>query len=255
MPSHLRFSLPPLVLFLAASPSPAANTEMLAGQPVTVLSRTVVEVPNGTVTFLRIRPPLLPTPPPAPPPAPAAPLSPEQQAVIERAEAKPYLTLALTATVYTRADGSAAVTLLTWRDGERSFVCWSNADWRLLRQLNDIETETHRFQYFPFIDALPLAELPPDQQPAGLSLFPSAPEPDALPQYYLEGSAADATAAEPVLGALDWLHAHVHIHRAELIRQLADLTRREAEAAEQARQAAAEAAKPRHEKVFFWKIR
>jgi hypothetical protein len=169
-----------------------AEPETLAGQPVTVLSRTVVEVPNGTVTYLRIRPPVLPSAPP--PPAPAAPLSPEQQAALERAEAKPYVTLALTATVYTRVDGSAAITELTWREGERSFRAFSNADWRLLRQLNDIETETHRFQYFPFVDAQPLAELPSAQQPAGLALFPATPVPGALPEYYLEGTEADAAA-------------------------------------------------------------
>lgn len=253
---RLRFILPvPALLWVASASSSAADTEILAGQPVTVLSRTVVEVRNGTVTFLRIRPPLLPTRPAPPPPAPEAPLSPALQAALERAEAKPCRTLALTATVYTRADGSAYVTRLSWRDGDRGFMAWSNADWRLLRQLNDVETETHRFLYFPFIDTQPLAELPPDQQPAGLAFFPAAPAPDALPEYYLEGGADEATATEPVFAALDWLHAHVHLNRAALIQQLAELTRREAEAAEQARQAVAEAAKPRHEKVFFWKIR
>ena len=257
MRPHLRASFLVLALLLAAShfSVSAADTETLAGQPVTVLSRTVVEVPGGTVTFLRIRPPILPKRPASPPPAPEAPLSPEQQAALDRAEAKPCSTLALTATVYTRADGSAAVTRLAWLDGARGFTAWSNADWRLLRQLNDVETETHRFQYFPFIDAQPLAELPPDQQPAGLTLFPATSAPDVIPEYYLEGGAADAAATEPVLAALDQLHAHVHLHRAELIAQLADLTRREAEAAEQARQAAAQPPKPRNEKVFFWKIR
>ena len=231
-----------------------ASAEEIAGVPVTVLSRTVVKVANGTVTYLRITPPIFPAPSP-PPPAPEAPLSPEQQAALERAEAKPYSTLALTATVYTRADGSAALTLLTWHDGGRVFRAISNADWRLLRQLNDIETETHRFQYFPFIDTQPLAELPSGQEPAGLALFPAAPAPDAIPEYYLEGGADDAAATEPVLAALDQLHAYVHLHRAELIAQLADLTRREAEAAELARQATAQPPKPRDEKVFFWKIR
>jgi hypothetical protein len=249
---HLRVSFPPLSLFLAASLSPvsAAETGTLAGQPVTVLSRSVVMSPNGSTTYVRIRPPALPPRPAPPPPAPEAPLSPELQAALERAEAKPYATLALTATVYTRADGSSAVTLLAWRDGERGFTAWSNADWRLLRQLNDIETETHRFQYFPFIDAQPLAELPTDQRPAGLALFPAAPVPGALPEYYLEGGADDAAATEPVLAALDQLHAHVHLHREQLV---ADLARREADVAEQARRAAIEAARPKHDTIYFWK--
>ena len=69
---QLRVSISILPLFLAASLSPAsaADAEILAGQTVTVLSRTVVEVPSGTVTVLRIRPPLLPTRPAPPPPAP-----------------------------------------------------------------------------------------------------------------------------------------------------------------------------------------
>ena len=260
MPSRstrlFRLARPASVLAILALPVlRAAETETLQGVPVTVLSRSVVAVPNGTVTYLRISPPLLPTRPAPPPPAPEAPLTPEQQAALERAEAKPYATLALTATVYTRADGSAAVTELTWRDGERAFRCWSTCDFRLLRQLSEIETETHRFQYFPFVDAQPLAELPPDQQPSGLSLFPEAPSADALPEYYFEGTEADAAATEPVLAALDWLHAHVHLNREVLLAQLAELARREAEAAEQARQAAEAAAQPRHEKVFFWKIR
>ena len=249
--SRLRFFVPITALLLAAPPfrASAAETETLAGQPVEVLSRTVVKVPSGLVEYLRIRPPA------PPPPAPEVPLSPELQAALERAEAKPYVSLALTATVYTRADDSAAVTELTWRDGARAFRAWSNAEWRLLRELHDIETETHRFQYFPFIDAQPLAELPPAQQPAGLALFPAAPAPDALPEYYLEGSEADAAAAGPVLDALDHLLAIYHVRHDELVAQLADLVRREAEAAEQARQAAEAPAQSRHEKVFFWKIR
>ncbi len=255
---HRPYSIASLLAALLLSPGPfklrAAETETVGGVPVTVLARSVVEVTNGTVTYLRIRPPALPAPSPPPPPAPEAPLSPEPQAALARAKAKPHATLALTATVYTRADGSAAVTRLCWRYGARDFLAWSSADWRLLRQLNDVETETHRFQYFPFIDAQPLAELPPGQEPAGLALFPVAatPSPDALPEYYLTGAEADAAATEPVLAALDRLHAHVHLHREQLA---ADLMRREAEAAELARQAAEDAAKPRHEKVYFWKIR
>ena len=248
-----RFFTPLFPIFALFSAPLAA--EELAGVPVEVLSRTIVSVPNGTVTYLKITPPHLPPRPASPPPAPETPLSPEQQAALERAEAKPCLSLALTATVYTRADDSVAVAELAWHDGDRRFTAWSTADWRLLRQLHDIETETHRFQYFPFIDAQPLAELPPGQQPAGLTLFPAAPAPGSLPEYYLEGTEADAAAAGPVLDALDQLLAVYHVRHAELVAQLADLARREAEAAEQARLAAEAPAQPRHEKVYFWKIR
>lgn len=203
----------------------AAPVEQLADRPVSVLSRTITTIPGGTVSYLRIRPPLLPARPPAPVPEPAAPISPERLAAMERAEAKPYVSLALTATVYTRADGSAALTELRWHDADRSYRAWSGADWRLLSQLSHIETETHRFFYFPFIDAIPLSELPPGQPPAGLALLPAASAPDALPEYYLEGAPADAAATEPVLSLLDWLHAHVHLHRAELQAQLDDIAR------------------------------
>lgn len=243
---------PSLLLLFVAPFVVSLPAEELAGVPVTVLSRSVVEVPGGTVTYLRIRPPLLPSRPAPPPAAAPVSLSPEIQAAMERAEAKPFAMLAVTATVFTRPDDSAAVTELTWRDGERLFRVWSNADFRLLRQLTDIETETHRFQWFPFIDVVPLAEVPPEQRPAGLALFSSASAPDALPEYYLEGTATDAAEVEPELGAFDWLHAHYHINRAQLA---ADLFRREAEAAEQAHQAAEAAVRPKAEKVYFWKIR
>jgi hypothetical protein len=235
---------------MAAAVSPSF-AETLNGVPVDVLVRSVVAIPNGTVTYLRIRPPLLPAPPAPPPPTPAAPLSPEAQAALEAYESKPYAMLSVSVTVYTRADDSVAVTKLTWRDNDRSFCAWSTADFRLLTQLNDIETASHRFSWFPFTDVLPLAEVPQAQAPAGLALFPTTLDPESLPEYYLEGTEADAAAMEPVLGAFDWLLAYYHVNRVQLA---ADLVRREAEAIEHARKAAEEAAKPKHEKVFFWKI-
>ena len=79
-----------LLLLLAPPFAASLPAEELAGVPVTVLSRSVVEVPGGTVTYLRIRPPLLPTRAlPPPPSATPAPLSPAMQAALEQAEAKP----------------------------------------------------------------------------------------------------------------------------------------------------------------------
>lgn len=252
MSSRLASAHARLALLACAALSPL-SAEDIAGVPVTVLSRSVVETPSGTVTYLRIRPPALPTRPAPPPPAPDAPLTPELQAALERAEAKPFVVLAVTATVYTRTDGSAALTELTWRDQTRAYRAWSGADFRLLRQINDIETATHRFQWFPFINTVALADLAAEEQPAALALFPApvAATDDAPPDYFLEDGAEDAAAAEPALTALDWLHAYYHLRRADLA---ADLLRRETEAAEQARRQAEEAAKPRHEKVYFWKI-
>ena len=246
MSFHLAPILVRLVL-LACAVLPPLSAEDIAGVPVTVLSRNVVATPRGTVTYLRIRPPTLPARPAPPPPAP------ELQAALERAETKHFAVLAVTAKVYTRADGTAALTELTWRDQTRTYRAWSGADFRLLRQLNYIKTAAHRFQWFPFVDAVALAGLAPDKQPAALALFPSITETsdNTPPDYFLEGSAEDAEAAEPALAALDWLHAYYHVRRAELA---ADLHRLEAEAADQARRQTEEAAKPRHEKVYFWKI-
>lgn len=232
-------------------PSLIAETANLQGTPVEVLSRSIVTLPNGSVTFIRIRPPVLPPKPIPPPPPPETPLSPEDQAALEREELKIYDTLSVTATVYTHADGTVAVTELTWRDEERSFRAWSTADFRLLRQLRDISLETHRFQWFPFIDSMPLAEVPTGQQPFGLQLFPSAPEPDALPEYCFEGTEAEAASVAPALAALDWLHAHYYLNKAELA---LDLARREAEGAAQAIKAAEDAKRPRHQQIYFWKI-
>lgn len=224
--------------------------EELAGIPVSVLTRTVVEVPNGTVTYLRIRPPNLPPRPAPPQPAPDVPLSPKQQAALERYEAKTFAFLAVTATVYTRSDDSVAVTELTWRDEARSYRAWSNADFRLLSQINEIETATHRFQWFPFISTQALAGLTVSEQPVGLALFGQA-DLESVSEYYLEDGIEAATAAEASLDALDLLHARHHLHRDELA---AELTQRETEAAERAEKAAAQAARPKNEKVYFWKI-
>jgi hypothetical protein len=240
-----------LVAFAISAGISTVYAETFNGVPVEVLGRSVVVVPNGTVTYLRIRPPVFPTQPSPPPPAPEVPLSAEAQAALELEASKTYETLSVTATVYTRADGSAAVTELTWREGERTFRAWSNADFRLLAQLSEIETASHRFLWSPFVSEISLAELPSEQSPAGLALFPVDPPADTLPEYYFEGSEADAASVAPTLAALDWLHAHYYLHKTELA---ADLARREAEAAEQARLAAEAAAKPRHEKIYFWKV-
>jgi hypothetical protein len=247
----LRASVLAALALPAGLPALAAETAVFQGVPVEVLGRSTTKIPGGSVTLIRIRPPAIPARQEPPVSVHTAPVSAEAKAALEREDAKPYSILSVTCMVYTRADGSVGVTELTWRDGERQFRAWSTADFRLLRQFSNLSLEKYRIQWMPFIDALPLAEVPAGQQPVGLQLFPASREPNALPEYYFEGSEEDAADAAPALAALDWLHAEYYLHKEQLA---ADIAQREAAAAEQARKAAENAAKPKEHTVFFWKI-
>ena len=241
-----------LALSVGFTPSLIAETATFQGKPVEVLGRSTTKIPGGSVTFIRIRPPVAAPVPATPPPAPSAPLSVERVAALEREDKRTFSSFSVTATVYTRVDGSVAVTELTWRKDEQCiFRAWSTADFRLLRQLWDIPLENHRFQWFPFINSVPLSEVAGDQQPIGLQLFPEIRNDDDLPEYFFEGTEPEANAAALELAALDWLHAFYHLNKKSLAE---DLAKREAAAAEHARKAAEDAAKPKNHTVFFWKI-
>lgn len=205
-----------------------------------MIARETVTLPGGSVTFLRIRPPALPAPPPAPPPRAATAAELLEEA---RLAAKPHRVLALSTVV---CAGSPAITELSWTrpaDGRR-FVAYGNVDFTHLGQLHSFETADAVYQWFPFV-----SEGEPGQIPADIrqTLAASGPE----PLYLFAGTEADALAEADTLAALDHLHAYYQLHAAELI---ADTARRRAESAERERQAAIEAAKPRHETVHFWKL-
>jgi hypothetical protein len=234
-PTRILAALIPAVL---ASQAPA---ETLNGVSVEVLARSTVQLPGGTVTFIRIRPPSLPTPPPAPQSAAIEPTAGELLTEA-RLAAKEHRTLSISAVTY---QGSPIITELAWTrqaDGRR-FVAYSNVDFTHLTQLRDIETENVVYNWFPFVSAGEPAEIPAGVREA-LAVN------GADPQYLFEGDEADAVAEASTLQALDFLIAYYQINKATLI---AETARRKAEAEERERLAAVEAAKPKNETIYFWK--
>ncbi len=226
----------------------AASPETLNGVPVVVLSRSTTVTPNGSLTFVRIRPPALPPPPPPPvrtAPEPTA----EELAIEARRAAKEQRTIGLTAIIYA---GTPTVTELSWTrqsDGRR-FVAYSPVDFTHLTQLQDIETSSAVYLYFPFVSPGDPAELAPGVREA-LVATAADTNADSPPGYLFVGDEADVGAEAPTLELLDTLHAIWHLRAAELTALTARL---KADAAERERQAAIEAARPKHEKIYFWKI-
>jgi hypothetical protein len=208
------------------------------------LARKVVDFGTHKITYIRITPPALP---PVPPQSETPPVTPtaEELAAQERRAAKAHGNLTVTAVVYV---GAPTVTELSWisEEGQR-FRAWSNADFRLLTQLNDIETETHIFMWFPFVSEVSVEEIAPEDRPAGLSLFTAA---DTASEYFFEGTEQDAAKAAVTLAGLDFLHAFYQIHRARLAE---DHARRIAEAAAQAEELAKNPPKRPDTVIHFWK--
>ena len=236
-PSSTRIVVPLLSLFAS---SPFVCAESLNGVPVEVLARRVVTLANGSITYLLIKPPALASQP-APPPTPVTPPSEAEIAAQVLRDAKTYVDLGLRATVYA---GSPTVTEVSWTlaDG-RIFRAFSSVDFTYLSQFTELEVETTIYGLGLLVSDDDPAELPAGVREA-LSAAPGA-------QYLFEGSEADAQANEVRLQALDHLHAYYQLNEAALVAATAS---RLAEAVEQARQAAEAAAKPRHEKIYFWKV-
>ena len=238
MPSRTTRLLVPLLSLFAFSS--LVSAESVKGIPVTVLARREVTLAGGSITYLLIRPPSL-TPPPASPPAPVTSPSAEELAAQALHDAKTYVNLGMGAIVYA---GPPTVTELSWNlpDGRR-FRAFSSVDFTHLSQLTELETATTIYGWGTLVSEGDPAELPTGVREA-LSAAPGA-------QYLFEGTEADAQANESMLGALDYLHAYYQLHEATLVAATAS---RKAEAAEWERQAAEAAARPRHEKIYFWKV-
>ncbi len=236
--------------FAAGLISPSvAFAETLNGIPVEVLSRHTVPQPNGSVTFIRIRPPALPAPPPSPVRTTLEP-TPEELATEARRAAKEQRTIGLTAITYA---GTPTVTELSWtrQDDGRRFVAYSPVDFTHLTQLQDIETSSAVYLYFPFVSPGDPAELAPGVREALSAAASADTDADSPPAYLFVGDESDAAAETNTLELLDTLHAIWHLRAAELTALTARL---KADAAERERQAAVEAARPKHEKIYFWKI-
>ena len=233
-PTHIIVPLLSLFVF-----SPHVSAESLNGVPVEVLARSKVTLADRTVTYLLIRPPSLSAQPP-PPPAPATPPSEAELAAQALRDAKNYVDLGIRAIVYS---GSPVVTELSWNlaDG-RSLRAFSSVDFTHLSQLTELETTTTIYGWNSIVSEGDPADLPSGVREA-LNASPGV-------QYLFEGTEADALASQSTLQGLDYLHAYYQLHEAALVAEAAS---RKTQAAQQEREAVADAAKSKDQTVFFWK--
>lgn len=201
------------VLLLPFATFSASSLWAEATYPYIELGRKVVKTGDHTVTLVRVRPPQLPKAPPAPLPEP---LTAEQQSRIEQLEKKTHATLNITATVY--LDGKQPITELRWRSedtGNLEYVVYSNADFRYLTQLHNLETETTVYSWFPFVSAYSLADWSEEPGarfpiPSGLTFSSTEVE------YFVDSRAKDVAGQETTLEGLDYLHAYYQLHYKEL---------------------------------------
>lgn len=196
----------------AADSSPLATAEVAgSGIQYSEVSRKTVNLGDHKMTFVRVRPPILSAPPPPPPVRePTA----EEIAMEQRRAEKAYVTLSLTATVY--LDGDRALTEIRWRNpetGNLEYRAWSNADFRYLTQVIDLESETTVYSWFPFVDVCDMASLPPEDRPripTNLSLSKTQAE------YQVDAKTARSADQGETLAGLDYVHAYYQLHHAEL---------------------------------------
>lgn len=234
--------LSPIVLFQALSG--AADTRKPAPF-VEVSARKVIDFGNHTATYVRVRPPVLPK---VPPPAPPAPLSEAERARLDELSEKNHVTLNVSATVYLLA-GSRVVTELRWRDdetGELTYRAYSNADFRYLTQLCNLETETTVYLWFPFVEVCDLNDWPVDQSyplPSDIDLSPTESE------YLVDARVNDRADQKLTLAGLDFLHAYYQLHHAEL---KADHERRVAESARREQELRENPPKQANTVLRFW---
>jgi hypothetical protein len=197
---------------------PALSRDALNAAPE--VSRKEVAATDHKITYIRIRTPALPKLPPAPEPQP---LTAEEQATSDRMAEKAYVSLDLSATVY--LGGKHPVTELRWRDesGENEYIAYSNADFRYLSHLNQIETATTVYAWFPFLYVYEISNWPADQKPP---IPPGLPFESGVAEYFVDSRVAALKAEETTLAGLDNLHAYYQVHAAAL---KTDHVRREAE--------------------------
>lgn len=201
------------VLAAHAADSPSSKTTDATESAIhySEVSRKTINLGDHKMTFVRVRPPVLPPPPPPPPVhKPTA----EEIAAAERLAEKAYVTLNVSATVYLYGD--RAITEIRWRNpetGNHDYRAWSNADFRYLTQVTDLESDTTVYSWFPFVDVWDMTSLPADERPelpANLSFSKTQVE------YYLDKRAKDTKDQEETLAGLDYLHAYYQVHYPEL---------------------------------------
>jgi hypothetical protein len=175
------------------------------------ISRKVINLGDHKVTFVRVRPPVLPDPPP---PAPVKEPTADEIATAERMEKKAHAILNITATVYLYE--SRTVTELTWRDeetGNHEYRAYSNADFRYLTQMHFLESETTIYSWFPFVSEYDLRNLPADEEAPRLPDLVFSGK-DA--EYFVDSRAKSVETEEATLAGLDYLHAFYQLNYAKL---------------------------------------
>lgn len=244
-----RFALFLPWLSLIANPlaAEAATDSTPIPAPVTELTRKVVDLGTHKVTYIRITPPQLPVIP-QPPPPPVVQPTPEQIAAEEARAAKTYEHLSVSVTVYVGSGNIPTVSDLNWWHEGKRYQAWSNVDFRLLSQVNHLETPTHIFGWYPFTGQGSVEEIPAEQRPAGFSLFTTA---DTTPHYFVEGTEEDLEAVAGTLAGLDYFHAYYQLHREKLASEYA---KRMAEAEAHAAELAKNPPKPVNTTIHFWKM-
>ena len=210
MPSHpIRYIFCTALWAVSCHAAEKSTDQPGASAQFIEITRKEVTVGDHKIILIRVRPPFLPK---APAPLAPPPLTADQQATADRLAKKAYASLNLTATVYI---GKPTITELHWRDdtGTMEYRAWSNADFRYLAQLPYIETPTTVYQWFSFIDAYPLSDVPVGQKspiPQGLNLSTTNTD------YVVDSTAKDLNRQETTLAGLDYLHAYYQVHYAEL---------------------------------------
>lgn len=219
------------------------------GIQVSELARKVVDRGHHKITYIRITPPKLPALP-VPPPAPVTAPTPEVLAAMAAREAKTYVQLSVWATVYSGSGNRPTVSDLNWWHEGKRYQAWSNADFRLLAQVSEIETETHVYGWMPFSSEGSIEGVAAADLPAGFSLFTPT---DVSPQYYFEGTAEDMEPVADTLTGLDYFHAYYQLHHTRLAEEYA---RQMAEAAAHAEELAKNPPPPRRDTVIhFWPVK
>jgi hypothetical protein len=258
-PQSSRASLAFLAAFSASifvSQAAGAETAVdpLAGVPKVELARSVVEAGGRTLTYIRIRPPVLPARP-APSAAPVPEPTAEQLAEEARRAAKAHETITLMGGVYVgdATTPSGTEIQLHHQAGEtsRRARVYVPFDLRHLDQIVELETEGTIYGYTLLFSVTEFAALSPEEHPAGFALLRAEQATTEGADYLFEGDAADLQVFDPFLRGLEVLLAHGILHREALSVAFAE---RQASAAEQARQAALHPPRPRDETIYFWKV-
>ena len=155
---------------------------------------------------------------------------------IDRLEAKAHVMLNVSATVYLT---NPVITELKLRCDGKEYTCYSNADFRDLTQLSQLEGEKTVYAWFPFVSEAAAEDA---SLPRGLRLAPGKAGYTSLETSRPED--------QVFFHGLDLIHAYYEANKAKL-----QTERMAREAAERAREKALREnpPKPQDTKVIIWK--